>query len=176
MKEGFTSSITKKLSLRTADKFECCVSYYFNVYNSLIIYSRSCSLIVLYNEWSVHLHVYYSNLLKLITLQIQYYYRPRPISDLQITFWEKRIRAWHAGIYDITQSTFTSFHKYVYTLIVCLPGRIFSNKPWHFYPWRWLLPKNMYIPTGFFPFPTLEFVLRWLEISKTMNGDPGSLF
>lgn len=139
MKEGFTSSITKKLSLRTADKFECCVSYYFNVYNSLIIYSRSCPLIVPYIEWSVHLHVHYSNLLKLITLQIQYYYRPRPTSNLQITFWEKRIPAWHAGIYDITQSTFTSFHKYVYTLIVCLPGRIFSNKPWHFYPWRWLL-------------------------------------
>lgn len=139
MKEGFTSSITKKLTLRTADKFECCVSYYFNVYNSLIIYSRSCPLIVLYIEWIVHLHVHYSNLLKLITLQIQYYYRPRPTSNLQITFWEKRIRALHAGIYDITQSTFTSFHKYVYTLIVCLRGRIFSNKPWHFYPWRWLL-------------------------------------
>lgn len=124
MKEGFTSSITKKLSLRTADKPECCVSYYFNVYNSLIIYSRSCPLIVLYIEWIVHLHVHYSNLLKLITLQIQYYYRPRPTSNLQITFWEKRIRALHAGIYDITQSTFTSFHKYVYTLIVhCMSSR-----------------------------------------------------
>lgn len=53
MKEGFMLLIMKKLSLWMVDKFECCVSYYFNVYNLLIIYFCSCLLIVFYNECSV---------------------------------------------------------------------------------------------------------------------------